>query len=80
MAIIEGNNINFFQGTKEKLINNLSSMSDNDLVISTDEMQWYLVQIKNDVKTLTSLCNYELKVDADEENQHLTFSLQRKFE
>lgn len=55
MAIVEGNNISFFRGTKEKLINNLEEMNDGDLAIATDEMRWYLVMIVDNSKTLVGI-------------------------
>ncbi len=48
----QGNNINFFRGTKEKLLNNLNEMSDGDLAVAMDEMQWYMVIENNDEKEL----------------------------
>ena len=55
MAITEGNFINFYQGNKEDLINNLSEMSDGDLAIATDEMQWYLIKTIDNTLTLCQI-------------------------
>ena len=55
MAITEGSNINFYKGTKEKLLSNLAEMSDGDLAIATDEMQWYMVKIINNEKSLVGI-------------------------
>jgi len=55
MSVIEGNFINFYQGTKENLLKNLSEMSEGDLAVATDEMQWYMAKTVNEELTLCQI-------------------------